>query len=111
MAFLSRPPGAAAAQARIGRAWGDRERRCATSPALHAERIEVPVLLVHGTADRSVPVDQGRDMARALRRAGKAHRYIEQQDGDHHLSRNSHRLEFFEAMEQLLAQHLAVAPR
>jgi len=103
--------GAAAAQAGIGRAWGDREQLRATSPALHAERIEVPVLLVHGTADRSVPVDQSRDMARALRRAGKPHRYIEQEDGDHHLSRYSHRLEFFLAMEGFLAQHLAVAPR
>lgn len=103
--------GSAAAQAQIGRAWSDREQLRATSPALHAERIEVPVLLVHGTADRSVPVDQSRDMARALRRAGKPHRYIEQEDGDHHLSRYGHRLEFFQAMEGFLAQHLAVAQR
>ena len=54
----------------IGRAWGDRERLRATSPALQAERIRAPVLLVHGSADRVVPVAQSDGMAKALKRAG-----------------------------------------
>ncbi|WP_052736493.1 alpha/beta hydrolase family protein [Aquincola tertiaricarbonis] len=91
----------------IGEFWGDRAQLRATSPALQAERIRVPVLLVHGTADRSVPVEQSREMAAALKSAGKPHRYIEQEGGDHHLSRHEHRLAFFEAMEQFLDQHLA----
>ncbi len=99
--------GAASAELQIGKFWGDRERLRATSPALQAERIEAPVLLAHGTADTVVPVEQSRDMAKALARAGKAHRYIEQDGGDHNLSRYSHRLEFFGAMEGFLAQHLA----
>jgi dienelactone hydrolase len=98
--------GRAAAERSIGRAWGDRERLRATSPALQAQRIQVPVLLVHGTADRVVPVEQSADMAKALRRAGKPHQYIEQEDGDHHLSRNSHRLEFFAALERFLDAQL-----
>lgn len=64
------------------------------------------MLLVHGTADRSVPVEQSRGMARALRGAGKPHRYIEQQDGDHHLSRYAHRLEYYRALEAFLAERL-----
>jgi dipeptidyl aminopeptidase/acylaminoacyl peptidase len=98
--------GTAAMREQLGSAWGDRARLRATSPALQAERIEVPVLLVHGTADRSVPVEQSRDMAKALRSAGKPHRYIEQQDGDHHLSRYTHRLEYYRALEAFLAEHL-----
>lgn len=95
----------------VGRVWGDRERLRATSPARHAERIRAPVLLVHGTVDRSVPVEQSADMARALKRAGKAYRYIEQEGGDHHLSRYEHRLEFFKALELFLDQSLkAPAP-
>jgi dipeptidyl aminopeptidase/acylaminoacyl peptidase len=95
------------AEARIGKYWGDREQLRATSPVEQVARIQVPVLLVHGTADASVPVSQGQDMARALERAGKPVRYIEQKDGDHNLSRYSHRLEFFTALESFLAQHLA----
>lgn len=102
--------GRQAADRMIGQFWGDRAQLRATSPALQAERIRAPVLLVHGTADRSVPVEQSRDMAAALRSAGKPHRYIEQEGGDHYLSRYEHRLGFFQAMEQFLDQHLA-APR
>ena len=101
--------GLAAAERQIGRYWGDRERLRTTSPALQAERIQAPVLLVHGTADRSVPVEQSQDMAKALKRAGKRHEYIELKDGDHFLSRNSHRLRFFAALERFLAESLAPA--
>jgi len=93
----------------LGRAWGDRERLRATSPARQAERIRVPVLLAHGTADRVVPVDQSETMASALKSAGMRYRYIELDRGDHHLSRYTHRLEFFKAMEAFLGEHLAPA--
>jgi dipeptidyl aminopeptidase/acylaminoacyl peptidase len=102
--------GRAAAERLIGKAWGDRERLKATSPALHAERIAAPVLLLHGSADRVVPVEQSRVMAKALKRAGKPHRYIEQEGGDHDLSREAHQVEFFKALEVFLDEHLRAAP-
>ena len=98
--------GAESAERLIGRVWGDRERLRATSPARQAERIQVPVLLVHGSVDRVVPVEQSADMAKALKRAGKTYRYIEQEGGDHHLTRYEHRLEFFKALEAFLDEHL-----
>jgi dienelactone hydrolase len=98
--------GAEAAERMIGRVWGDRERLRATSPARQAEHIQVPVLLVHGSVDRVVPVEQSADMARAVKRAGKSYRYIEQDGGDHHLSRYEHRLEFFKALEAFLDDQL-----
>lgn len=101
--------GREAAERMIGRVWADRAQLRATSPARQAERIRTPVLLVHGTVDRSVPVDQSETMASALRRAGKPHRYVELDGGDHHLSRHSHRMEFFRALESFLDEHLKPA--
>ncbi|WP_141291089.1 alpha/beta hydrolase family protein, partial [Ideonella azotifigens] len=94
------------AERTIGKAWGDRERLRATSPARQAGSIRVPVLLVHGTADRVVPVDQSQTMASALKSAGKTYRYVEQEGGDHHLSREAHRLAFFTELETFLDQQL-----
>jgi dipeptidyl aminopeptidase/acylaminoacyl peptidase len=102
--------GLAGAEAQIGNTWGDSERLRATSPALQAARIQVPVLLVHGTSDRIVPFDQSKTMASALSRAGKPYQFIELEGGDHHLSRYRHRLEFFQAMEAFLAKHTAALP-
>lgn len=99
--------GRVVARRMLGDWWDDRERLRATSPALHAARIEVPVLLVHGSEDRRVPVSQSRAMASALSAAGRAYRYVEQPGGDHHLSRQSDRTEFMRELEAFLAQHLA----
>jgi dipeptidyl aminopeptidase/acylaminoacyl peptidase len=98
--------GSEGAERQIGKYWGDRERLRATSPALQAERIRVPVLLVHGTSDRRVPVEQSADMAKALRKAGKSVRYIEQEGGDHHLTRSSYHVQWLTELEKFLDQNI-----
>lgn len=90
----------------IGNAREDREQLLATSPRLLADKIKIPVLLVHGAKDRSVPVEHSEMMDAALTRAGKAHRFIRQEDGDHFLSNYENRLQLFQEMEKFLAQHL-----
>jgi dipeptidyl aminopeptidase/acylaminoacyl peptidase len=82
------------------------EARTEASPVHQAHRVGVPLLLVHGDVDRSVVVDQSRAMADALEAAGKPFRYIEQPNGDHFLSLASHRLEFLEALDDFLNEHL-----
>ena len=76
------------------------------SPVNHVDKIQVPVLLVHGTKDRSVPVKQSVAMYKALKSENKDVQYIELEDGDHYLSTNSHRLQTFQAMDSFLKQHL-----
>jgi dipeptidyl aminopeptidase/acylaminoacyl peptidase len=65
----------------------------------------VPVLLVHGKKDLRVPVKQSREMAEKLGKHGKAFRYVEQPEGDHHLSRQADRLQFLQLLEAFLATH------
>ena len=76
------------------------------SPLTHVDKINVPVLLLHGTDDRSVPYQQSDMMYKALLRQNKPVEYIEFDKGDHYLSNNSHRLETFKAMDRFLKQHL-----
>ena len=78
-----------------------------TSPRRLVDAIKVPVLLAHGDKDRSVPVEQSRLMRTAMEKAGKDVKYMEFKKGDHYLSVGDHRMEFFNAMDAFLAEHLA----
>lgn len=91
----------------LGAWWSDRDRLKATSPVNHADKIRTPLLIVHGAEDRTVPVEQSRELVDALKDAGFTRmRYLELPDGDHHLSRQEDRLRFFREMERFLATHL-----
>lgn len=98
--------GEQAMRVQLGELWGDRERLLATSPARQAQAIQVPVLLLHGTADRVVPLAQSRAMAAALSAAGKPHRLVEIAGGGHSLERRADRLTWFREMLGFLQQHL-----
>ena len=90
----------------LGRYWTKRTPDLrAVSPRFGAEQVSIPVLLMHGKADRRVPVRQSRQMAEALKAAGKPYDYIEQPLGDHHFTRGEDRLEFLKAMGAFLAKY------
>ena len=63
----------------------------AISPARHADRASVPILLIHGRDDTVVPIGQSRRMEAALRTAGKAVTLVELNGEDHWLSRTETR--------------------
>ena len=75
------------------------------SPINHPDQFSIPILLVHGKKDQRVPVKQSRELAERLRRAGKKLRYVEQPDGDHHLSREADRVQFLTELESFLKEH------
>lgn len=83
-----------------GRATGEQLR--ALSPALHADAVQAPVLLLHSRDDTVVPEEQSRIMERALRRADKPVEYIRLQGGDHSLEDYPTRLAVLEAMAEFL---------
>lgn len=81
----------------------------AISPALHAEEVSVPLLIVHGAKDQRVPVAQARGFASRLRRAGKVEGrdfvYLEQPQNTHNLLREADRIELLKATQAFLAKH------
>lgn len=84
----------------------DRESLRDRSPVNLADQIDIPVLLIHGSADRVIDVSHGREMSTALKKFNKDFIYIEQKDGNHFLDGELHRIEVFTEMDRFLKQHL-----
>jgi acetyl esterase/lipase len=53
------------------------------SPQAHIDSNDPPILLIHGTADRVVPIRQSESMAAALRASGVPNRVVRVPDGAH----------------------------
>ncbi len=77
-----------------------------TSPVRMAEKVKIPILLIHGKDDTVVPVTQSRIMAEALKDEGKSYEYIELENGTHNLDYLPDRKQTFEAMENFLKKYL-----
>jgi dienelactone hydrolase len=60
----------------IGNPAKDAARLAATSPINRIEKMSIPVLMIHGELDRSVPVEQSQAMERAMRKAKKDVRLV-----------------------------------
>ncbi|MFN3229311.1 MAG: alpha/beta hydrolase family protein [Asticcacaulis sp.] len=77
----------------------------ARSPARLADRVTVPVLLIHGKEDTVVSFHQSIMMRDALKRAGKSVEYLELAGEDHWLSREETRIQAVEAVVSFVEKH------
>jgi dipeptidyl aminopeptidase/acylaminoacyl peptidase len=78
------------------------------SPLRHAAKINMPVFLIHGDRDIQVDVDHSRQMASALKSAGKPHQMILLKGATHQLRLKSQRVTLLTELEKFLLQHLGV---
>ncbi len=76
------------------------------SPRRHAADFRVPVLMIHGTTDGQVPIEQSEVMDGALRRAGVAHRFVRVRDADHSFSETKDKVTMMREIEQFLGEYL-----
>jgi acetyl esterase/lipase len=83
---------------------GDK-RLDAISPLRHADQITVPVLLIHGRDDTTVPYDQSNDIAKALKHAGRPAEFITLDKEDHYLSRSATRLQMLQSSVEFLRKY------
>lgn len=70
----------------------------AVSPAKLASRVNVPVMLIHGREDDTVPIEQSERMASALRAANKPFEYVVLEKETHYLEEASTRTKMLQAM-------------
>ena len=85
----------------------DQAQLLSVSPVEFVDKINQPVLLIHGSKDRVVKTQHSYKMASRLKAANKQVDYLELEGADHYLSNNEHRLQTFSAIEAFLAEHLA----
>lgn len=81
--------------------------RQAQSPAFAIDRINVPLMLVHGEMDMRVPISQFRDFTRRLEAAGKPPQVtiVEEKEG-HGFYDFQNQVDLYNAMEEFLNQHI-----
>jgi dipeptidyl aminopeptidase/acylaminoacyl peptidase len=77
----------------------------AISPARLADKVEIPVLLIHGKDDTVVPYVQSTLMADALKKSGKPVELVTLTGEDHWLSRGSTRLQMLNAVVAFLEKN------
>jgi dipeptidyl aminopeptidase/acylaminoacyl peptidase len=91
---------------RIGDESADAARLDATSPALHADAVRVPVLLMHGKLDTTVPFAQSEEERDALQRAGKRVELVTFEGDDHYLNLAETRIQMLTALEAFLKANI-----
>ena len=77
----------------------------AISPSDHADKIAIPILIIHGKDDSVVPFEQSQIMADALKRAGKPVEMVVLNHEDHWLSHGDTRLQMLQATMDFLARN------
>jgi dipeptidyl aminopeptidase/acylaminoacyl peptidase len=74
------------------------------SPAQHADKIKVPVLLFHGTYDANVSIEQSNRMASKLASAGVKHELVTWDKLDHQLDDSAAREKMLRKSDEWLRQ-------
>lgn len=74
------------------------------NPIDEVEKVNVPMFIVHGTADQRVPPKHSKKYVSALKKAGKNHKYMELEDADHFSNTlyYNHKMDFYPAMVSYL---------
>jgi dipeptidyl aminopeptidase/acylaminoacyl peptidase len=84
----------------------DKDQLRRVSPQRHADKVRIPILLLHGIEDSVVPVEQSRAMHVKLQRANRDVRFTELGGDDHWLSSASTRTMMLQELETFLARAL-----
>ncbi len=92
----------------IGDPSKEKEKMRAVSPIRHADRIQAPLMLAYGAADRRVPIVHGKEMRSALDQYDKPYEWVVYDDEGHGFSDDANRLDFYRRIEAFLAKNLAV---
>lgn len=83
------------------------DRLKTVSAMYNTDKIQRPVLLIHGVKDTRVYFKQSLDLYKALKSKNKTVEYLELENGTHFFDEEADRKQAFAAMEQFLSKYLA----
>ncbi len=84
---------------------GDPSRWGEISPAKQAAKASCPILLIHGTDDTVVPIDQSYEMQNALKAAGKDVQLITYKGQTHWEDEQTSRIAMMQAAMDFISKH------
>jgi len=85
---------------------GDKDFELDTiSPLKMADRMTVPILIAHGTADRTVPVSQSQRLHDALLKIKRPHEFVLYKDEGHGFADPANATDFLDRVGKFLAEH------
>ncbi|MCZ6716775.1 MAG: S9 family peptidase [Gammaproteobacteria bacterium] len=90
----------------IGDPGKDKERFYETSPINHVEKIQAPLLIIHGVFDPIVPVEHARRLAGKLKSAGKEFEYQERRYEAHGFRTPANQVDLYDMMDEFLKKNL-----
>lgn len=90
----------------VGHPETDKEMMTAYSPALHVDKIKVPLFVVQGANDPRVNIDEADQIVQSLRNRGIDVPYMVKYDEGHGFQNEENRFEFYKAMTGFLYLHL-----
>ncbi|GAB3255609.1 alpha/beta hydrolase family protein [Chitinimonas naiadis] len=98
-------------QSWVGDSKQDQAKFAEVSPLKRAKEIQVPVLLLHGTADMRVPLSHSRQMVRALESFKKPCEWYVFPGEAHGLERQANKQLYYEKLLTFLEKHLGPTPQ
>ena len=90
--------------------WNNPDLYTKHSPLFNADKINTPILLIHGTVDTNVPPFESQQLFTALRILGKEAAYIQVNGEDHVITNWQKRLEWQNAIFAWFAKYLKGQP-
>jgi dipeptidyl aminopeptidase/acylaminoacyl peptidase len=84
----------------------DKEELRRRSPTYNADKIKIPVMLIHGSLDRRAPVAHATRLKAALEKAGNPPEWLTEIGEAHGFADEKHRAEAYEKILAFLGKHL-----
>jgi len=90
----------------VGHPEKDKKKMAKYSPALHTDKIQVPLFVVQGANDPRVNIDEADQIVRSLRKRKIDVPYMVKYNEGHGFQNEENKFEFYKAMTGFLYMHL-----